>query len=177
MIVSSRNIVFKLAAIAAVSALSVQAQVIYKHVQKDGTVLYTDQPIPGAIELNLSDVNSAVMPPLVSTPSQLIDKNSQQQNYKIEVVAPSPEATIRDNNGRLAITARLSPPATGQFNLWLNNQRVASQDSGSFLLEDLNRGAHSFYLTVTDNTGKTLASSEQQTFYMHQASVLINANP
>ncbi|MFC3094555.1 DUF4124 domain-containing protein [Alteromonas sediminis] len=160
----------------ALATFSVSAQVIYKIVQEDGTVLYTDQPIPGAEPLDLSEVNSAVMPRLATPPSQ--SSNTEQpegESYKIEVVSPAPETTVRDNQGRIAITARLSPTANGQFHLWLNNQKVGSQTSGSFMVEGLNRGAHTFFVTATDNTGKTLASSDPQTFYMHQASALVNS--
>jgi len=164
-----------LLALAALVASSVGAQVIYKVVQEDGTVLYTDQPIPGAKPLDLSEVNSAVMPRLATPPAQPVDAEQPDgETYKIEVVAPAPETTIRDNQGRVSITARLSPRANGQFHLWLNNQKIGSQSSGAFMVEGLNRGAHTFFITATDNTGKTLASSDPQTFYMHQASALVN---
>lgn len=167
----------QLTILALVSAFvfSAVAQTVYKVVQEDGTVLYTDQPIPGAKPMDLSTVNSAVMPRLAVPQPQPVDATQPEGPvYTIDVVAPAPEATIRDNNGRVAIFARLAPKASGQFHLWLNNQRAASADNGSFMLEGLNRGAHTFFITVTDNTGKTLASSDPQTFYLHQASALIN---
>ncbi|MEC7134744.1 MAG: DUF4124 domain-containing protein, partial [Pseudomonadota bacterium] len=36
------------------------------------------------------------------------------------------------------------------------------------------RGAHTYKVELTNNTGKTLASSPLQTLYLHQASALIN---
>ena len=151
------------------------AQTIYKVVQEAGTVLYTDQPVPGAIPMDLSGVNVSSMPRLAVPPSQPVDASKPEgPSYSVQILSPAPEATIRDNAGRMAITAAVNPKLdSGQFHLWLDNQRVASQNFGSFILDDLNRGAHTFFVSVTDNTGKTLASSEPQTFYMHQASVLI----
>lgn len=174
--VFSKQLTRILAFSAMVTAFSISAQVVYKVVQEDGTVLYTDQPIPGAEPLSLAGVSSSVAPSLAPTQASAAETDEQEgPNYKIEVVSPSPESTIRDNQGRMAIVARLSPEASGQFHLWLNNEHVASQQSGAFMLDGLNRGAHTFYLTVTDNSGKTLASSDPQTFYMHQASALINS--
>jgi hypothetical protein len=170
-----RKLLLGFCMIAAGVAASVSAQTIYKVVQEDGTILYTDQPVPGSRPLDLSSVNFSSMPRLAVPPSQPVNTDEPEgPSYSVNILSPAPEATIRDNNGRMAITAAISPKLdSGQFHLWLDNKRVASQNFGSFILDDLNRGAHTFFVSVTDNTGKTLASSDPQTFYMHQASVLI----
>jgi hypothetical protein len=40
----------------------------------------------------------------------------------------------------------------------------------------VDRGAHTIKVNFLDNSGKILASSKQQTFYLQKASALINAN-
>lgn len=156
------------------------AETIYKVVQQDGTVLYTDQPVPGAIAIDLSSVNTSTMPRLATVPPDKRtskDDNDSGPQYVVKVVSPTPEATIRDNTGQIAITATVSPNVpNGEFNLFLDNSKIASQNFGSFILDGINRGAHTFFISVTDNTGKTLASSEPQTFYMHQVSILTRPN-
>jgi len=53
---------------------------------------------------------------------------------------------------------------------------IQRNSSGIFKLEGINRGAHDYKVELTNNTGKTLASSPIQTLYLHQASVFINNN-
>ena len=157
------------------------AQTVYKVTQDDGTILYTDQPVPGSIAIDLSGVSSSTVPTLAVPPpaasARTGSNTAAEVKYKVQVVSPTPEATIRDNAGQMAITATISPQLdSGQFHLYLDNNKVASQNFGSFILDGINRGAHTFFVSVTDNTGKTLASSEPQTFYMHQVSVLTRPN-
>lgn len=160
--------------LASVVSFSVRSQTVYKIVQEDGTVLYTDQAVPGSEPLDLSGVNYSSMPRLAVPPAQPINPSEPEgPTYRVQIASPLPEATIRDNAGRMAITATISPKLeSGQFHLYLDNTLVASQSFGSFILDNVNRGAHTFLVSVTDNTGKTLASSEPQTFYMHQVSVI-----
>ena len=157
-------------------SLNANAQTIYKIVQEDGTVIYTDQALPGAIPVDLSGVRFSSVPRL-ATPAQTLSSpnNSNNIKYEVQVLSPSPEATIRNNAGQMSISASLSSPLNNsQYHLYLDNTKVASQNDGTFVLDGINRGAHTFYISVTDNRGKTLASSETQTFYMQQVSILTN---
>ena len=43
-------------------------------------------------------------------------------------------------------------------------------------LENVERGEHHIEVRLVGQSGKILASSGQQTFYLHKASALINAN-
>jgi hypothetical protein len=179
--ISKRKMVFQALCLGiGVSSFLLQAETVYKVVQEDGTILYTDQPVPGAIAIDLSTVNTSTMPRLAKAPPDAIstrDDSDQGPKYKVQIVSPSQEATIRDNQGQVAITATVSPSVpNGKFNLYLDNSKIASQNFGSFVLEGINRGAHTFFVSVTDNKGKTLASSEPQTFYMHQVSILTRPN-
>ena len=60
--------------------------------------------------------------------------------------------------------------------LVFDNEVVKTQSKNQFQLENVNRGAHTIQVNFLDNSGKTLALSKQQTFYLHKASALINAN-
>lgn len=151
------------------------AQEIYKVVNQDGSVTYTDKPVVNAEPVELGPDNRMSLP--VPQPVQTATTSSKASKPKpvIEVVQPKPEATVRNNAGNMTIAANVSnADKQGKFKLYINDTLVKEQSSAVFKLQGINRGAHTFYITHTDNTGKTLASTSPQTFYLHQASRLIN---
>lgn len=153
------------------------AQEIYKVVNEDGSVTYTDKPAVNAEPIELGPDNRMSLPspaPQVSLPSST-NTAQKKPETTIKVVSPKPEATVRNNAGNMTIAANVQrPDKQGKFKLFINDQLVMEQPSAVFKLQGINRGAHTFYITHTDNTGKTLASTSPQTFYLHQASRLIN---
>lgn len=155
------------------------AQEIYKVVNQDGSVTYTDKPVVNAepVELGPDNRMSTPTPQPQPQPVQTATTTSKASKPKpvIEVVQPKPEATVRNNAGNMTIAANVSnADKQGKFKLYINDSLVKEQSNAVFQLQGINRGAHTFYITHTDNTGKTLASTSPQTFYLHQASRLIN---
>ncbi len=158
------------------AAQTVSAQTIYKIVKADGTVLYTDVPQEGAqaVELagNTDNVANSLPVPDVKAPPQ----EKPKPDYQVSITSPEPEASIRDNQGNFSISASVTPAYKGRYRLTFDGQALRMNNSGQFRLTGINRGAHTYHIDIIDNTGKTLASSPQQTLYLHQASVLINNN-
>lgn len=152
---------------------------VYKVVQEDGTVLYTDDPAEGSEPIEFSDatqnVSTALTPPASSQTQSQTDK--KQPDYQVSIRSPAPEATIRDNNGNVTIRAQKTPVnAPVRYQLIFDGEARQTNNSGVFALTGVNRGAHDYQVNLLDNKGKTLASTQSQTLYLHQASVLINNN-
>jgi TolA-binding protein len=162
--------------------ISVSAQVVYKTVKADGSVVYSDVPSDGAVPVNLSSMNTVVVPPLNNAASQTttrinpVKKRSPEVQYLVFIRSPAAEQTLRDNSGAVTINAEVVPKKSGKFQLIIDNQIVKTQSNSQFQLENVNRGAHTIQIDFLDNSGKILASSKQQTFYLQKASALINAN-
>ena len=162
--------------------ISVSAQVIYKTVKADGSVVYSDVRSDGAVPVNLSSMNTVVVPALNNASNQPKSRNNSVQKsrpaiqYVVSIRSPMAEQTLRDNSGAVTITADVLPKKSGKFELVLDNQIVKTQSNSQFQLEYVNRGAHTIQVNFLDNSGKILASSKPQTFYLQKASALINAN-
>ncbi|PKG96878.1 DUF4124 domain-containing protein [Paraglaciecola sp. MB-3u-78] len=162
--------------------MNVSAQVVYKTVKVDGSVVYSDVPSDGAEPINLSSINTVVVPALNNAASQTtrrlnpIKKLIPEVQYLVFIRSPAAEQTLRDNSGAVTINAEVVPKKAGKFQLVFDNQIVKTQSKSEFLLENVNRGAHTIQIDFLDNSGKILASSKQQTFYLQKASALINAN-
>jgi len=162
--------------------LSVSAQVVYKTVKSDGSVVYSDVRSDGAVPVKLSSMNTVVVSTLNNTVSQttsrinLIKKIRPEVQYSVFIRSPAAEQTVRDNSGEVTINAEVLPKKSGKFQLIIDNQVVRTQSNRIFQLENINRGAHNIQVNFLDNSGKILASSKPQTFYLQKASALINVN-
>lgn len=158
------------------------AQVVYKTVKADGTVVYSGVNSEGATPVNLSAMNSVVVPALNQHSSKKAQPTTRKKaskaetQYIVSILSPVAEQTLRDNSGAVTINAQVQPKSAGKYQLKLNDQVVATQSNGQFALENIDRGAHSIEVHFLDNSGKILARSKTQTFYLHKASALINAN-
>jgi hypothetical protein len=162
--------------------INVSAQVVYKTVKADGSVVYSDVNSDGAVPVNLSSMNTVVMPALNNASNQAASRNKPvakskpEIQYLVSIRSPMAEQTLRDNSGAVTINANVLPKKSGKFQLVFDNQVVKTQSNSQFELESVNRGAHTIQVNFLDNSGKILASSKPQTFYLQKASALINAN-
>ena len=155
------------------------ANTVYKTVKADGTVVYSDVPSPESTTVSLGQVNGAVVPTLVSPGALQKDKPSSTKtykDYKITILSPAAGETIRNNLGEVTVNFEITPDYLGKFELFLDNQVVNTKGNTQVELKNVERGEHKLEVKLVGQSGKIFASSGQQTFYLHKASALINAN-
>ena len=159
----------------ATSAAATSPMTIYKVVGKDGSVTYTDKPQQNAEPLAFDITTQNVVTAAKVTPPPPAKPAAPKPNYRVVIKSPAPEATIRNNLGEFTISAaQPGAPKAPIYRLIFDDAPLASNSSGVFKLSGIHRGAHTYKVELTNNTGKTLASSPLQTLYLHQASALIN---
>ena len=159
----------------ATSAATASPTTIYKVVGKDGSVTYTDKPQQNAEPLAFDVKTQNVVTAAKVTPPPPAKPAAPKPNYRVVIKSPAPEATIRNNLGEFTISAaQPGAPKAPIYRLIFDDAPLASNSSGVFKLSGIHRGAHTYKVELTNNTGKTLASSPLQTLYLHQASALIN---
>lgn len=159
----------------ATSAAATSPMTIYKVVGKDGSVTYTDKPQQNAEPLAFDVKTQNVVTAAKVTPPPPAKPAAPKPNYRVVIKSPAPEATIRNNLGEFTISAaQPGAPKAPIYRLIFDDAPLASNSSGVFELSGIHRGAHTYKVELTNNTGKTLASSPLQTLYLHQASALIN---
>jgi hypothetical protein len=122
-----------------------------------------------------NDMRPLMLPMLIS--AALLAAPCYAQNYQsVRIVAPEPEATIHDNNGRLTIAIAISPPlrreAGDRLTLLLDDKAVAEGQKLKFRLKNIDRGSHSLQVQVNAADGTVLATSPPVTFHMWRASRL-----
>ena len=159
----------------ATSVAAASPMTIYKVVGKDGSVTYTDKPQQNAEPLAFDVKTQNVVTAAKVTPPPPAKPAAPKPNYRVVIKSPAPEATIRNNLGEFTISAaQPGAPKAPIYRLIFDDAPLASNSSGVFKLSGIHRGAHTYKVELTNNTGKTLASSPLQTLYLHQASALIN---
>ncbi|MEL4431941.1 MULTISPECIES: DUF4124 domain-containing protein [Shewanella] len=155
--------------------LSLFAQAtVYKWVDKDGKVHYSDEPHPNAevVELKEKTLNQIALPPVKNDAddSQVI----QQIQYQVVITSPTEEETVRDNNGDFQVTATVTPEIKSQYlmALKLDGQTVGQpQVGGIFQLKNIDRGEHTIVVDAMTQNGKVFASSSPRKIFLHQAAM------
>uniref|UniRef100_Q0HQ63 DUF4124 domain-containing protein n=1 Tax=Shewanella sp. (strain MR-7) TaxID=60481 RepID=Q0HQ63_SHESR len=155
--------------------LSLLAQAtVYKWVDKDGKVHYSDEPHPNAevVELKEKTLNQIALPPVKNdaNDSQVI----QQIQYQVVITSPMEEETVRDNNGDFQVTATVTPEIKSQYlmALKLDGQMVGQpQVGGIFQLTNIDRGEHTIVVDAMTQNGKVFASSSPRKIFLHQAAM------
>ncbi len=162
-------------------ALPAAAQDIYKSVDEDGNVIYTDQPpTPQSKPMDLPPLTVAdpfeVPPPLVAGDQPEEDRVLYED---LALVAPEAEQHFWGTGGTLR--AQVEAPhelrAGDSVNFYLDGELAGNVRQYGIDLAEVYRGEHSVYAEVVDADGQVLARTDSVVFYMHQQSVLNPNNP
>ncbi|MEN1727507.1 MAG: DUF4124 domain-containing protein [Pseudomonadota bacterium] len=151
------------------------AQPIYKVVDEDGNVTYTDQrPSEDAEpmvlpELNVLDSRSSA-PPV--TPGQTSDPDVEP--LQLTIVTPQNEENIRGTGNTLtvALESSIELPASALIVFYLNGEAQEPIRTLNHTFDFIPRGEHSLRAELQTGSGRVLAQTESVTFYMRQASQL-----
>jgi len=151
-------------------------QEIYRWVDKDGIVHYSDQP--GAADAELVKV---IEPNAYeSEDSGSIDPSSdspafqpEQTNYdSLAIVLPSADQVFFGSDVTVEVVAELNRPLQSDHTVafFVDGSRVPAAGL-SVTLTGLPRGSHFVRASVLDSNGTPLISSQQIPFHLRQASI------
>lgn len=141
----------------------VLADTVYRQQDERGRPLFTDQPAPGAQEVDVAPVNTL---PAV-TPRARSDEPRRAPAYKrVEVVVPSIIP-----NGLVPVTIAVRPePALREGHRWrmtLDEVPVAESSGAGFTFPRLERGTHVVSVEIVDAAGKVVAKSDAVSFFVY----------
>ncbi|MCC7410503.1 MAG: DUF4124 domain-containing protein [Gammaproteobacteria bacterium] len=150
---------------------------IYKWTDGEGNVIYSDQPHPGAEQLEAVGVQTLDTPPLPPPPPANPEPPKPLPYTELVIGTPANDATLRDNTGNVQVSVRLSPPLQTPFRhalqLYVDGQPYGDPGTTtSFMLVNVDRGRHTLRVAVVDGEGSEVKSSPPSVFQLHRASVL-----
>lgn len=152
---------------------------VYKWTDSQGVVHFSDKPHEGAVKLKIQDTQT-FKPPVSQTggePTNKEEESTQGEDHKytkIEIVQPTNEATIRNNQGFVVVAVHLEPDLSPGDNLQMVFDGAPLGDPQPNLLFQLNgiyRGTHTMAVQVLNANGDVLGTSDPITIYMHRPRV------
>lgn len=169
--------------VAALFCSGLSAAQVYKWVDEDGVVHFSDQPRPGAEEIELAPAPSIPAAPPARTPPQAAGAEDEEAveaeddpGYEsLRVVSPGPEVTLWNIGGTLDVRLDLQPSLRPGHQVRLYFDGSARDVRGtSFQLQEVYRGTHNIQAEVVDENGELQIRSENHRFYVQQTSIINN---
>jgi hypothetical protein len=171
---------------------------IYRSVDSDGNVIFSDKPVRGAKNVTLpplqsytsavstsaSNAESAAKAEDVTVATSQPAKRSPFGGHvydEIAISAPANQATIQNSGGKLDVNVTLTPTLHRGDKLIITIDDEPVAESGEpnvgFLLEAIPHGSHQLQAYVMGPDTHIVKSSPEITFYMQQTGVNSPANP
>lgn len=160
---------------------SVAAGEIWRWVDEDGSVHYSDRPRPGAERVQIGTPQTFTPPPIPARPEPPARPRDTPEEAlpgyrRLSIASPS-EGEVRWNiGGELTIELDVQPALASGHELvvYLDGDRVADVPQGPtrFTIREVWRGERRLRVSITDQQGRELASSDTVVFYVQQASLL-----
>lgn len=152
---------------------------IYKTIDKDGNVVFTDSPEGKSAEsVELKKGSTISLPPIKTSPtgSGSLEGDSSSASYREFIIKqPSQNATIR-GAGNFSVLTTISPQlkSTDSLQLYINGKPYGRKQKGSlFNLKNIDRGTHNIEVKVLNSDGRVLNSSSV-TVHVHRSSARLD---
>lgn len=155
--------------------LPLAATEIYKTYDEDGNVVYTDQkPSDDAQPIDLPGLTimDPVTPPPVRPEQRPGARDAEELTFRI--ASPQNEEHIWGTGNTLSVQldSSISLPPGALVVLYLDGQAQTAITGLSTTLDEIDRGEHRLRAELQSASGRVLASTDEVTFYMRQASAL-----
>ena len=158
------------------------ASEIYRHVDENGNVTFSDEPmdddseameLKSLPEVNLPDPAERERGSTGSEPED--DQAEKQQGYQtLEITAPEHDSAFWRGDGLVVVRFRSQPSLRPghRYALELDGQQIKEGRSTTFTLENMNRGTHELVVHAVNANGETISSSDVTRFTLHRPSQL-----
>jgi hypothetical protein len=168
---------------AAVMAAPAFADEVYRWVDEDGVVHYSDTPRDGAEKVEVRDPQTfSGRAALNATPTArdatpVVESGPAVVYRSVRIATPAHDAVAWNTGGELTVEVAVEPAlnvaAGHRVMVYLDGARVAGTPmaSTSLKLSGVVRGTYELYATVVDGSGTHLAQSDPITFHVRQTSI------
>jgi len=148
---------------------------LYRTVDANGVVQYSDTPSPGAQKVSVGSPNSSASPaPTYSSPQSKSPVAPAADTYRpiCDIAEPKPEQVYFDTQS-VAVTLHIEPaPQPGLRTVLTFDGNDIEGTGPSFMLNPVDRGAHTVTAVVHDAAGGVACETPNVTFYVRDASLL-----
>lgn len=156
------------------AASAFAAETGYRLVHPDGSVEFSDTPIPGGEAIKLREAPTIKFAP-AATPSTSGKQTLQRTKDKaatITINSPKAGQTLWFDEGGIRVSVSVSGAlqAGEQVAISLDGKRVASGSGSSFNIGQVYRGSHTLSAAIVDSSGGIRITSPTVVFHLRQYS-------
>lgn len=161
--------------VAALWSLAASAQDIYRWVDKDGVVHYSDQPgSPSAERIELADPSTYESGGAAAdyTPSAPPPQMARMQYDSLVITSPAPDQTFFGTDAEVQVSAAVGGGLQPDHQLvfYVDDIRRPATEGTALRLSNVHRGTHYVRASVIDADGVAVITSAQIAFHVHQRS-------
>ena len=159
---------------ALVLAPALAATTVYRWVDEQGVVHFSDQPHPGAEKMRVQDAPTFPAPRTPQTPSAAPAPEQAAPTGSCSIESPGDQQNLMNTysvSGSIHLPGQLDP---GDRVLLMLDGKVltgAADLSGAFQIPEIDRGAHTLAAQVLTPDGQVICQTPQITFFVHQPSI------
>jgi len=152
---------------------------VYRWVDPQGVVHYSDQPHPNAQKLEVRGAQTFSAPPVPATSSATASQQTQPPATPYQgcaITQPTDQQMLMNVYQATAVVQASPPlPSGDEVRLFVDGKQI--QGSGNSFTFPVFRGQHSVQAVIEDTTGQIVCETSSVTFFVHQPSVQNPHNP
>ncbi len=144
---------------------------IYKWVDENGKVHYSDQEQSGSEEVKLP-ATITYTPTAAAGETSHKDPTIAHSYTEMTIVQPKMNETLHSNTGDVQVSIKLAPrlQSGDTITIYLDgNEILKGKTQMAFTLVNIDRGSHTLRATVFDRNGVSLISSSSVIFHLKRA--------
>jgi hypothetical protein len=157
------------------------ATTVYKWVDENGVVHYSDQPHPNAQKVQLKSAQTYTPAQGTSAAAAVPPPPPPAHSYRGCVIAQPPNASELANVDSLAVVVQTDPAlhAGDQIYVLLDGQALngGAPTGAQFTISPVDRGEHTLQAVVKGSDGSVICQTASVTYNVHQPSLLNPNNP
>ena len=161
-------------------APALAATTVYRWVDEQGVVHFSDQPHQGAEKMHVEDAPTFPATQIPQTPSAAPAPEQAAPTATCSIESPGDQQNLMNTysvSGSIRMPGQLDPG--DRVVLMLDGKVLAGAAdlSGAFQIPEIDRGAHTLAAQVVTPTGQVICQTQQITFFVHQPSTQNPQNP
>ena len=176
MMVNMKNSILISFLMAALVSVNVANAVLYKGLDSEGNVIYSDRPFDDAEKFTPPPISVMDVRKVDSEKEAATEEKPAEFKYtRFDIVSPVNGQTIW-NETELTVSMQLTPVLNGAegHNAWLlmdGKPVIKNSQSMSLQIEGIDRGAHQLQGQIRDKEGRVIVRTRTIVVYIQRASV------
>lgn len=149
---------------------TLQTTTVYKVINPDGSISYSDQAQSNAVKLDVAPVPTIpAYKPITDKLAPSSDSNKSTPYESFTILNPANGTTFHSGSGNISVSTKLEPSLKpeDQIRFLLDDSEVKVSSASSIQLNNIDRGTHSITAQVIDQSSNTLISTTNQ-FTIHR---------